>query len=235
MAKNKEYRCMNIGNCDKANNKEKFSIPEGEDLKCPECGSEMIQEVKGGGFPMWIVGVIAVAIIAAGAVIFWPKGENKATTPDGTEVFVDDEDDDEDYNETEEAEDDGEETDETDEVAPDTVYVQTVVQSTDTVVVERVDTVEKVVTKTVEATSNHLNNYNLGWGLYTGPAQAGKPHGTGEVKVTKSYTIDLKSGGKTIDVNNGDKIISARFREGKLVGGTVKYANGNTKPFNIGV
>ncbi|MCM1504365.1 MAG: hypothetical protein NC127_04125 [Muribaculum sp.] len=233
MAKEKKYRCLNFGNCDTADKKKDFTIPEGEDLKCPDCGSEMIEEVKGGGFPMWIVGVIAVAIIAAGAVIFWPKGENKATTPDpeGTE-FVDDEEDGG-YNETEEPEDDGNGEDEV-VSEPDTVFVETVVQTTDTVVVERVDTVEKVVTKEVSS-SNHLNNYNLGWGLYTGPSKAGKPHGTGEVTVTKSYSIDLKSGGKTIEVGNGDKIISARFKEGKLVGGTVKFANGTTKKFDIGV
>ena len=226
MAKNKEYRCLNVGNCDKATKKEKFSIPEGEDLKCPECGSEMVQEVKGGGLPVWLIAVIAVVVIGAGVIAFMPKSGEKAETEEPTVEQIEEEE--EDYTETDEPEDDG---NGEDEVVPDTVFVQT----TDTVVLERVDTVEKVVTKTVTAQSNHLTNYNLGWGLYTGPAQSGKPHGTGEVKVTKSYSIDLKSGGKTIDVNNGDRITSARFKEGKLVGGTVVFSNGTTKKFNIGV
>lgn len=232
MAKQKQYRCLNVGNCDKANKKEKFTIPEGEDLKCPECKKEMLQEVKG-GLPSWIFALIAVAVIAVCAIVFWPKGGESAEPIDpveteqnngedggegyeGTEEYG--------YEETEEPVDDGEE-----EMVPDTVVVEKV----DTVTVEKVDTVVVEKEKTV-VVSNSLTNYNLGWGLYTGEGKSGKPHGIGDVKVTRSYSIDLKSGGKTIDVNNGDKIINAKFDNGKLIRGTVKFTSGTTKYFNIG-
>lgn len=222
MAKQKQYRCLNVGNCDKANKKKEFTIPEGEDLKCPECGMEMLQEVKG-GLPSWIIALVAVAVIAVGVIVFWPKGGESAepTDPEGIEQIGDDE---EYYEETEEPVDDGEE-----EMVPDTVVVEKV----DTVTVEKVDTVVVEKEKTV-VVSNSLTNYNLGWGLYTGEGKSGKPHGIGDVKVTRSYSIDLKSGGKTIDVNNGDKIINAKFDNGKLIRGTVKFTSGTTKYFNIG-
>lgn len=222
MAKQKQYRCLNVGNCDKANKKEKFTIPEGEDLKCPECKKEMLQEVKG-GLPSWIFALIAVAVIAVCAIVFWPKGGESAEPidPEGIEQIGDDE---EYYEETEEPFDGDEE-----EMVPDTV----VVVETDTVTVKEVDTVVVEKEKTV-VVSNSLTNYNLGWGLYTGEGKSGKPHGIGDVKVTRSYSIDLKSGGKTIDVNNGDKIINAKFDNGKLIRGTVKFTSGTTKYFNIG-
>lgn len=229
MAKQKQYRCLNVGNCDKANSKEKFTIPEGEDLKCPECGKEMLQEVKG-GLPAWVLALVAVVVIAIAAIVFWPKGGESATPTDPQDVEqVEEGEDEEVYDETEEPEDDG---NGEDEVVADTVTVVKV----DTVVIDnsRVDTVVVEKEKTVVVSSG-LTNYNLGWGLYTGEGKNGKPHGTGDVKVTKSYSIDLKSGGKTIDVNNGDRIIKAKFDNGKLVRGTVKFSDGTTKPFNIGV
>ena len=212
MAKPKQYRCLNVGNCDKANNKEKFSIPEGEDLKCPECGQNMLQEVKG-GLPAWVFALVAVAVIAIAAIVFWPKGGESATPTDPQETEQVEDGEDEAYDEPEEPEDDG--SDENEAVA-DTVIV--VVEKEKTVVV-----------------NSGLTNYNLGWGLYTGEGKSGKPHGVGDVKVTKSYSIDLKSGGKTIDVNNGDRIIKAKFDNGNLVRGTVKFSDGTTKSFNIGV
>lgn len=35
---NKKGRCMNIGNCSKANAKEIIEVGIGEDFICPECG-----------------------------------------------------------------------------------------------------------------------------------------------------------------------------------------------------
>lgn len=220
MAKNKKYICSNFGNCDKANKKEKFEIPEGEDLKCPDCGMP-VTEAKD-GFPMWIVAVIAVAIIGIGAFIFWPKGGEKADTTGVDqieEIDIDEE-------ETEEPFDEGE-----DAVAvPDTVTLVV----TDTVTITKTDTVtvEKPV---IVRGSNELSNYNLGWGKYTGKAKNGKPDGFGEVTVTKSYSIDLKSGGKTLDVSSGDVIKNAKFSEGKLVSGTLVRTDKTTKSFSIGI
>lgn len=224
MANNKKYRCLNYGNCNNADSKKVFEIPEGEDLKCPECGNEMLQEVKKG--LNWVLILTAVIAIAAiGGVVYYLTSDKSgipANTDDPTTVV--------DY-----AEEDQNEIDENidypedeEEIVPDTVVV------TDTVTVTKTDTVEKVVKQTV-VVNNSLNNYNLGWGLYTGQASNGKPDGIGDIKVTKTYSIDLKSGGKTITVNSGDQIVNAKFENGKLVRGTVKFTDGTTKYFNIGV
>jgi ssDNA-binding Zn-finger/Zn-ribbon topoisomerase 1 len=59
---------MNIGNCDNANTGEMFEIAEGEELKCPKCGSDMIVEVK--KTPVGkIAGIIAAAVIIIGGGI----------------------------------------------------------------------------------------------------------------------------------------------------------------------
>lgn len=226
MANNKKYRCLNYGNCNNADSKKVFEIPEGEDLKCPECGNEMLQEVKKG--LNWVLILTAVIAIAAiGGVVYYltsDKGGQKVDTQEPIEVVDDNEEPD---GETEEITED---IDDPDVIGPDTV----VVTKTDTVTVTKTDTVEKVVKETV-VVNNSLNNYNLGWGLYTGQASKGKPDGIGDIKVTKTYTIDLKSGGKTITVNSGDQIVNAKFENGKLVRGTVKFTDGTTKYFNIGV
>lgn len=76
--------------------------------------------------------------------------------------------------------------------------------------------------------------YNLGWGTYEGPMQSGKPHGMGgEIKVTKAYTIDTKNGASK-QVASGDKIVSCKFLNGKLVQGYIHHANGQQESLYIG-
>jgi hypothetical protein len=36
-----DYRCLNIGNCEKADRKEVIDLPEGVDPECPECGAQL--------------------------------------------------------------------------------------------------------------------------------------------------------------------------------------------------
>ena len=78
--------------------------------------------------------------------------------------------------------------------------------------------------------------YSLGWGIYSGPMQDGKPHGLGgEVKVTKAYTLDLKKGnGEERSLDRGDKIVDCKFKDGKLVSGYIHYADGRQERINIG-
>lgn len=76
--------------------------------------------------------------------------------------------------------------------------------------------------------------YNLGWGTYEGPMQSGKPHGMGgEIKVTKSYSIDTKNGSSK-QVAAGDKIVSCKFLNGKLVQGYIHHTNGQQESLYIG-
>lgn len=77
---------------------------------------------------------------------------------------------------------------------------------------------------------------DLGWGIYNGPMQNGQPHGIGgEVIVKQTYTIDLKKmSGEKKYLNRGDKIVSGKFKNGRLVGGMIHYADGRQESFNIG-
>lgn len=78
------------------------------------------------------------------------------------------------------------------------------------------------------------NTYSLGWGTYEGPMQGGKPHGMGgEIKVTRDYQIDMKNGSHK-SVSRGDKIVSCKFSEGKLVQGYIHHANGQQESLYIG-
>lgn len=82
----------------------------------------------------------------------------------------------------------------------------------------------------------YVRNYSLPYGTYTGPATNGLPDGlNGEVKVTKGFNLDLKSGGATLRLEPGDRIVNCKFRNGKLVQGFLKRANGEGKNFNIGI
>lgn len=80
------------------------------------------------------------------------------------------------------------------------------------------------------------SGYSLGWGIYSGPMQGGKPHGLGgDVKVTKAYSLDLKKGnGDVRNLNRGDVIKDCKFKDGKLVSGYIHYADGRQERINIG-
>lgn len=76
--------------------------------------------------------------------------------------------------------------------------------------------------------------YNFGWGIYEGPMKGGKPNGFGgEVKITKSYKIDLKNGSYK-QVTKGDRLVNTKFKEGKLVQGYIHHTNGDQESFTIG-
>lgn len=83
---------------------------------------------------------------------------------------------------------------------------------------------------------SYVKNYSLSYGSYTGPATNGIPDGiNGEVKVTRGFNLDLKSGGATLRLEPGDRIVNCKFRNGKIVQGFLKRANGEGKNFNIGI
>lgn len=101
------------------------------------------------------------------------------------------------------------------------------------------ETVTVNVTPKEEGPSGYVqkevpSGYALGWGTYEGPMQGGKPHGIGgEVKVSKSYSIDLKNGSSK-QVFRGDKLVNTKFVNGKLVQGYIHRSNGEQESFVIG-
>lgn len=94
--------------------------------------------------------------------------------------------------------------------------------------------VETPVDTKSTGTTIQPSGYALGWGTYEGPMQGGKPHGIGgEVKVSKSYSIDLKNGSSK-QVFRGDKLVNTKFVNGKLVQGYIHRSNGEQESFVIG-
>lgn len=82
---------------------------------------------------------------------------------------------------------------------------------------------------------NKVTIKNLGWAMYDGPMKNGKPHGIGgSLKVTKSYTIDLKDGrGSTLDVQPGETIENTKFVDGVLRAGELHRKDGTRPYFTI--
>ena len=68
---------------------------------------------------------------------------------------------------------------------------------------------------------------NLTYGSWDGPVAGGQPNGMGTFTFSKSLTIDLKDGyGSTASANAGDKIVGAKFKNGKLQQGELQRTNG---------
>lgn len=221
MANVKKYRCMNVGNCQTANENKTFEIADGADLICPDCKKDMIVEVKGGGKGGLIAGIAGGVVVAAlatcwGLGVFSGSSEAEAEpTPVDTVVAP-------------------VETVETDTVAPvDTVATPVVTEETD-----KAGEPEKTGTPaggTATASADYLTGYALPYGTYTGPAKNGKPNGIkGDVKVTKSYSLDLHNG-ESLQLSKGDVITQCKFVDGKLVSGMLKRTDGTSCDITIGV
>ncbi|GAE82796.1 hypothetical protein [Bacteroides reticulotermitis] len=56
-------KCLNIGNCNKANSKEIVDVNIGEDFVCPDCGGDLV-EVK--------AVKSSLGLIIGGIVLAWP-------------------------------------------------------------------------------------------------------------------------------------------------------------------
>lgn len=215
---------MNVGNCQTANENKTFEIADGADKVCPDCKKDMIVEVKGGSKGL-LFGGIAAGVVAAVAVVLFSTGvfpgksDSNTDSTDSTKV-------------TEE------------------VVVETPQQGTDSVTVEEATTEQTDSAKVVEESdpepqpptpptpstpSNYLTGYALPYGLYTGPAMNGRPHGpNGDIKVTKSYTLNLQNG-NSLQLNPGDKISRCKFVNGKLASGMLERPDQTAKQINIGV
>lgn len=77
---------------------------------------------------------------------------------------------------------------------------------------------------------------NLGYGIYEGPVSGGKANGIGgEIRFTRSYTIDLKkASGETVDVNAGDKMINVKMKDNRIMQGLLKRTDGSQRTIIIG-
>lgn len=227
MANVKKYRCMNVGNCQTANENKTFEIAEGAEKICPDCKKDMIVEVKNGPGAAVIGGIVAgVAVVAIAACFFLGvfSGEKAAEATTGQE--------------TEEV-DNGTSTDSVAVVEVEEVETVDSVPAVETPAeAEKAEPEPAKVkdgTTTAAAPANYLTGYALPYGLYTGPAKNGRPNGpNGDVKVTKSYSLDLHNG-QSLQLNPGDKISRCKFVDGKLTSGMLERPDNTAKQITIGV
>ncbi len=216
----KTYKCTNYGICTEAEKETVFQETDLEEVDgkfiCPKCKQEL-EEIDGGGGHGKLIAIIAAAVIVLGggtaALLLGGKGEGTPSEAVEQPPVVDPpvaEPDTTSQDEVIELE--GEESDLDDETGN--------------------EKPQPTPTPTPDPPSEPTT-YDLGWGTYKGEMQGGKPHGTGTVVVTKAHSIDLKNG-TSRQVNKGDKLKSAIFKNGKLTQCYIHYANGEVETITIG-
>lgn len=214
----KTYKCTNYGICTEAEKETVFQETDLEEVDgkfiCPKCKQEL-EEIDGGGGHGKLIAIIAAAVIVLGggtaALLLGGKGEGTPSEAVEQPPVVDPpvaEPDTTSQDEVIELE--GEESDLDDETGN-----------------------EKPQPTPTPDPPSEPTTYDLGWGTYKGEMQGGKPHGTGTVVVTKAHSIDLKNG-TSRQVNKGDKLKSAIFKNGKLTQCYIHYANGEVETITIG-
>lgn len=223
----KEYKNPDTGEmgcCPLCKSQEVQSVSSASmaDLKCHVCGKRLkrVPDPNAGGNKGLIYGGIGAVVVAAlVGGYFWLGGESKDSKDSKVDTI------------TEVVEEVT--TAPTDTAATTAEPVTTTEQTGDTKGTG--ETGGQDGPKTTP--TNYLTDYRLPFGLYTGPASNGVPDGIkGEITVTQPYEIDLKtSDGATLKVSKGDKIVNAKFRDGKLVQGYLKRKNGEGKDFIIGI
>lgn len=114
--------------------------------------------------------------------------------------------------------------------------VQLTVEEPEKQKVEETTTGKSGKEKTKVDTKPEPKRINLGYGIYEGPISGGKANGIGgEIRFTRSYTIDLKkASGETVDVNAGDKMINVKMKDNRIMQGLLKRTDGSQRTIIIG-
>ena len=212
----KTYKCTNYGICTEAEKETVFQETDLEEVDgkfiCPKCKQEL-EEINGGGGHGKLIAIIAAAVIVLGggtaALLLGGKGDGTPSEAVEQPPVVDPpvaEPDTTSQDEVIELE--GEESDLDDETGNENPQPEPTPKSEPT-------------------------TYNLGWGTYEGRMQGGKPHGIGTVVVTKAHSIDLKNG-TSRQGSKGDRLVDAKFKNGKLTQCYIHYANGEVETITIG-
>lgn len=87
----------------------------------------------------------------------------------------------------------------------------------------------------IEEPLNTPGKVDLGYAIYDGPRKNGKPNGMGgTVTFKRAYSIDLKKApAEYVDVYKGDKIVNAKYIDGRLVQGEIHFTDGTRRWINI--
>ncbi len=111
-------------------------------------------------------------------------------------------------------------------VQPDSVE-KPVVQEPATTPTPTPTTTSATTPSSSSAPAKSSGSVSLPYGTYQGPLSSGKPNGEGKVTITKSYTLDNKSG-KTYALEPGD-YLDAEFKNGQLMNAYWYGADGTKK------
>lgn len=209
----KKGRCLNVGNCNKANTKEIIEVKVGEDFECPECKGELI-EVKPSGTPIWMYILIGVAVVAIGVGIYFSMsnkqkplvgGTGDTTVVDSVGIHIIDT-----IPQNPEPEIEGEDFKTDGSTTVDT-----------TGGIDKTTTVNGIVTK------------DLGYAVWVGKMKNGKPHDVqGSLTFKSSHIIDSRDEKKRT-ASAGDKVIGT-FEDGHLTHGKWYKSDGNVESIILG-
>lgn len=217
----KTYKCTNYGICTEADKATIFHETDLEEVDgkfvCPKCGQELEEIEKKPGVNWKLIAIIAAAVIVLGggtaALLLGGKGDGAKGEAVEQPPVIDPP------------------VAEPDTTSPDEV-IKPEGEKSDLDDETGDENPQPTPTPTPDPPSEPTT-YDLGWGTYKGEMQGGKPHGTGTVVVTKAHSIDLKNG-TSRQVNKGDKLKSAIFKNGKLTQCYIHYANGEVETITIG-
>ena len=216
--------CKNFDNCDLADNKEIQEVDSSEFI-CAECGKELyeIQEESKKPKSKLLIIIIAAVVIIGGVVvgIVLSKGDEQLP-PVSVDIVNEDL-----------PEEDVELSTANEVATAETQTQQETATAGDIIINTNTSNNESTPQKSTPVSTETIKD--LGWAMYDGPKKNGKPHGIGgSLKVTKSYTIDLKDGkGSTLDVQPGETIENTKFVDGVLRAGELHRKDGTRPYFTI--
>ncbi len=161
----KKGRCLNIGNCNKANTKEIIEVNIGEDFICPECGGELVEvKPKKSVLPYIVGGVVVVALVVVGLMFGLKGGESPVEDP-GEEPEM------------------GISSGSVDSLDVDTSNVAVEASGEDAIKPET----EKA--GKTSPSSPRMGTLNFDYGTYVGSISGGKANGLGTLTYTKRHRI----------------------------------------------
>lgn len=207
--------------CSLCQKKEKQAIRSTKDFVCAECGAPLTEVTPPRPFPTKIlISILSIILLVAAVVI----GIVRQRGGNGEPVTVDT-------------------IDSTGAVQPidsipNTIH-DTIILNDTTILVVRdtiVDTIIKEVpSKKTDSQGSKREkasgNSDQGWYTWNGAYRDGKPHGKGTMKITRTYTIELKDiTGSKITVYPGETI-NAMLDNGRIRGGDIIHKDGSSTTF----